>query len=54
MKLTFCGINCRWHNHLNPSINREPWTQKEEIALIRVHQTHGNKWAELTKYLPGR
>ncbi|XP_042461517.1 transcription factor MYB3R-1-like isoform X2 [Zingiber officinale] len=50
------GKQCRerWHNHLNPSINREPWTQKEEIALIIAHQIHGNKWAELTKYLPGR
>ncbi|CAN1346888.1 Transcription factor MYB3R-1 [Linum perenne] len=50
------GKQCRerWHNHLNPSINKEAWTQDEELTLIRAHQIHGNKWAELTKYLPGR
>uniref|UniRef100_A0A804I5E4 Uncharacterized protein n=1 Tax=Musa acuminata subsp. malaccensis TaxID=214687 RepID=A0A804I5E4_MUSAM len=50
------GKQCRerWHNHLNPSINKEPWTQEEEIALIHAHQIYGNKWAELTKFLPGR
>jgi len=44
----------RWHNHLNPAINKEAWTQEEELILIRAHQMHGNRWAELTKYLPGR
>lgn len=47
-------IYFRWHNHLNPAINRDAWTQEEEIALIRAHQIYGNKWAELTKFLPGR
>jgi len=44
----------RWHNHLNPNINKEAWTQEEELALIRAHQIYGNRWAELTKFLPGR
>ncbi|KAF4384759.1 hypothetical protein F8388_002917 [Cannabis sativa] len=50
------GKQCRerWHNHLNPAINKEPWTQEEELTLIRAHQVFGNKWAELTKFLPGR
>ncbi|KAJ7958587.1 myb-related protein 3R-1 [Quillaja saponaria] len=50
------GKQCRerWHNHLNPSINKEAWTQDEELALIRAHQIYGNRWAELTKFLPGR
>ncbi|KAF4348425.1 hypothetical protein F8388_015736 [Cannabis sativa] len=50
------GKQCRerWHNHLNPAINKEAWTQEEELALIRAHQVYGNKWAELTKFLPGR
>ncbi|GFP94470.1 myb-related protein 3r-1 [Phtheirospermum japonicum] len=50
------GKQCRerWHNHLNPNINKEAWTQDEELALIRAHQIIGNKWAELTKFLPGR
>nr|PNR46570.1 hypothetical protein PHYPA_013689 [Physcomitrium patens] len=50
------GKQCRerWHNHLNPSIKREAWTQQEDLALIRAHQLYGNKWAEIAKYLPGR
>ncbi|KAK8456833.1 hypothetical protein SEVIR_3G081600v4 [Setaria viridis] len=50
------GKQCRerWHNHLNPGINKDAWTQEEEIKLIHAHQTYGNKWAELTKFLPGR
>nr|GEY46907.1 Myb-related protein 3R-1 [Tanacetum cinerariifolium] len=44
----------RWHNHLNPAINKEAWTQDGEIMLIHAHRVHGNKWAELTKFLPGR
>ncbi|XP_074335698.1 transcription factor MYB3R-1-like isoform X2 [Apium graveolens] len=50
------GKQCRerWHNHLNPSINKDAWTVEEELALIRAHQVYGNKWAELTKFLPGR
>lgn len=50
------GKQCRerWHNHLNPSINKEPWTLEEELALICAHQKCGNKWAELQKFLPGR
>ncbi|KAK4277017.1 hypothetical protein QN277_015087 [Acacia crassicarpa] len=50
------GKQCRerWHNHLNPSINKEAWTYEEELALVRAHQIYGNRWAELTKFLPGR
>ncbi|KAK8523380.1 hypothetical protein V6N12_047900 [Hibiscus sabdariffa] len=50
------GKQCRerWHNHLNPAINKEAWTQEEEVKLIRAHQLFGNRWAELTKFLPGR
>ncbi|KAF6145912.1 hypothetical protein GIB67_010958 [Kingdonia uniflora] len=50
------GKQCRerWHNHLNPGINNQAWTQDEELALIQAHQIYGNKWAELTKFLPGR
>ncbi|KAE8700415.1 Myb-related protein 3R-1 [Hibiscus syriacus] len=50
------GKQCRerWHNHLNPAINRMAWTEEEELALIRAHQIFGNRWAELSKFLPGR
>ena len=27
----------RWHNHLNPDIRKEPWTDDEEEQLLRAH-----------------
>ncbi|EAR99263.1 Myb-like DNA-binding domain protein (macronuclear) [Tetrahymena thermophila SB210] len=50
------GKQCRerWHNHLNPKINKEPWGDDEEWVLFLCHKLKGNKWAEITQYLPGR
>ncbi|XP_068646386.1 transcription factor MYB3R-4-like [Aristolochia californica] len=50
------GKQCRerWHNHLNPVIKKDAWTEAEEVALIRAHQIYGNKWAEIARFLPGR
>lgn len=30
------GKQCRerWHNHLNPAINKEAWTHEEELTLL--------------------
>mmetsp|Transcript_126445 Transcript_126445/g.188671 ORF Transcript_126445/g.188671 Transcript_126445/m.188671 type:complete len:348 (+) Transcript_126445:163-1206(+) len=50
------GKQCRerWHNHLDPNINREPWTEEEDDLLIEKHQQLGNKWAEISKFFTGR
>lgn len=50
------GKQCRerWHNHLNPDIKKNKWTQQEDQAIIRWHHEFGNKWSEIAKYLPGR
>lgn len=50
------GKQCRerWHNHLDPAVKKEAWTQEEEAILSFYHQIYGNKWAELARFLPGR
>ncbi|XP_004300765.1 PREDICTED: myb-related protein 306-like [Fragaria vesca subsp. vesca] len=50
------GKQCRerWYNHLSPAINKDAWTEDEERMLAFYHQQYGNKWAEISRFLPGR
>jgi len=44
----------RWHHCLDPAINKEPWSEKEDKILIDAHKQLGNKWVAISKHLPGR
>tara|TARA_B110000503_G_C6903730_1_gene311821 strand:+ start:348 stop:602 length:255 start_codon:yes stop_codon:yes gene_type:complete len=44
----------RWHNHLNPQIKKDKWTDDEEKKLLEVHNLYGNRWSLIAKFLPGR
>ena len=50
------GKQCRerWHNHLDPIVNKDNWTEEEENILFNKHLEYGNKWSDIAKYLPGR
>ena len=50
------GKQCRerWRNHLDPEVNRNPWTDEEDNILIEMHDKIGNQWVKIAEYLPGR
>ena len=44
----------RWHNHLDPSIDKKFWSRAEEKFIFEYQIQNGNQWSEIAKYLPGR
>lgn len=44
----------RFNCVLNPYINHEDWTAEEDVRLMGLHTTLGNKWSLIAKQIPGR
>ncbi|KAL8135420.1 hypothetical protein AgCh_010169 [Apium graveolens] len=51
-----CGKSCRlrWINYLSPSVKRGNFTPEEEEAIIKLHDSYGNRWSKIAAELPGR
>lgn len=41
----------RWFHHLDPSINREPFTQDEDKQIVAAQAKLGSKWADIARIL---
>ncbi|CAI7856746.1 unnamed protein product, partial [Closterium sp. NIES-54] len=44
----------RWCNQLDPAVKRGAFSAEEDVILAQAHVRHGNKWARIARYLPGR
>ena len=44
----------RWVNYLSPNINKNPWTEEEEMLLLSTIEQIGLHWVKIAKKLPGR
>lgn len=54
--LSRCGKSCRlrWANYLRPDIKRGTFSVHEDLNILRLHGTLGNKWSAIASHLPGR
>ncbi|CAG9321295.1 unnamed protein product [Blepharisma stoltei] len=50
------GKHCRerWHNHLDPGLNKGEWSYEEDIYLLQLKEQYGNRWSLISKGLQGR
>ncbi|KAG4987514.1 hypothetical protein JHK85_030497 [Glycine max] len=48
------NVYTKWHNHLDPAVKKDAWTEEEELKLAYYYQIYGSKWAEIAMILPGR
>ncbi|KAI9918371.1 hypothetical protein PsorP6_011743 [Peronosclerospora sorghi] len=44
-----CGKQCRerWVNHLSPDVNKEAWTEQEDLVIFNTRDRIGNRWADI-------
>jgi len=51
---TASQLRYRYTSHLDPEINKGPFTASEDAALVRLSAQWGSSWADIAKHMPGR
>jgi Myb-like DNA-binding domain len=44
----------RWHNFLDPDIQKEKWSESEISLLFSWHKKYGSRWSLIGEHLQGR
>lgn len=44
----------RWCNQLNPAVKRSAFTEEEDRLILEEQAKYGNKWAIISRAIPGR
>ncbi|GMN26705.1 hypothetical protein TIFTF001_047824 [Ficus carica] len=54
LKRTGKSCRLRWLNYLRPSVRRGNITLQEQLLILELHSSYGNRWSKIAQYLPGR
>ncbi|XP_006651200.2 transcription factor MYB77-like [Oryza brachyantha] len=44
----------RWRQHLDPSVDAQPFTPDEDRTIVELQLVHRNRWSTIAAFLPGR
>lgn len=47
-------LRARWKNRLDPKLDRRPWTEEEDMLLLKGKDQLGLSWSALTQQFQGR
>lgn len=48
------AVSLSMYMHIYIWLQKDRWSEEEEILLVEVHEKLGNKWSEIAKHIPGR
>ncbi|KAJ6807687.1 putative transcription factor MYB108 [Iris pallida] len=54
LKRTGKSCRLRWLNYLRPDVRRGNITPEEQLLILELHSSWGNRWSKIAQHLPGR
>ncbi|KAG0459955.1 hypothetical protein HPP92_023083 [Vanilla planifolia] len=54
LKRTGKSCRLRWLNYLRPDVRRGNITPEEQLLIVQLHASWGNRWSKIARQLPGR